>query len=80
MVSVREMNVGDTLHASDVEPPEGVKLACDPELLVATCSIVTAKTAEEVEQETPVAPEVIGEAEEEEPKEQAEESKEQETE
>lgn len=79
VVSVREMNVGDTLHARDVELPEGVELACDPELLVASCSIVTAKTAEEVEEETPATPEVIGEAEKEE-EEGAEESEEQKSE
>jgi len=80
VVSVREMNVGDTLHASDVELPEGVELACDPETLIVTCSIVTTKTTEEVEEETPAAPEVIGEAEEEQPREEGEESKEQKTE
>ena len=72
-VSVKEISVGDALHASDVELPEGMKLVSSPETLLVTCHLVAAaKTAEEMEEEAPVAPEVIGEEdkEEKEPSEQ----------
>jgi len=62
-VSIKEMGVGESIHAGDVALPEGVKLTSSPELLLATCHVVVeAKTTEEVEEETPAAPEVIREA------------------
>jgi len=62
-VSVKEIGVGDALHASDIELPEGVKLISPPETLLVTCHLVAAaKTTEEVEEEMPTAPEVISEA------------------
>lgn len=65
VVSVKELNVGDTLHAGDIELPEGVKLVSDPSSVLVTCSVVVAaKTTEELEAEAPAVPEVIGEAEE----------------
>jgi len=64
VVSVKDLNVGDTLHARDIQLPDGLKLVSDPEMLMVTCSLVTAaKTTEELEEEAPAAPEVIGEAE-----------------
>ncbi len=66
VVSVKDLNVGDALHASDVTLPDGVKLTSAPELLLVTCHLVTAaKTTEELEEEAPTAPEVIGEKKEE---------------
>jgi large subunit ribosomal protein L25 len=66
VVSVKEMNIGDSLHASDIILPEGVKLISPPETLLVTCHLVAvAKTAEEIEAEAPIAPEVIGEVKEE---------------
>lgn len=63
VVSVKDMDVGDVLHASDIELPEEVKLLSLPETLLVTCSLVAAaKAVEEVEEEAPAAPEVIGEA------------------
>lgn len=63
VVSVKEVGVGDTVHAADVELPEGVKLASDPGTLLVTCHLVAAaKTTEVLEEEAPIAPEVIGEA------------------
>ncbi len=63
MVSVKNMDVGDALHARDIKLPDGVKLVSDPELLMVTCRLViAAKTTEELEEEVPAAPEVIGEA------------------
>jgi large subunit ribosomal protein L25 len=62
IVSVKEVGVGDTLHAGQVELPAGVKLASAPDLVVVTCHLVAAaKTTEELEEEIPAAPEVIGE-------------------
>ena len=63
VVSVKEMGVGDTLHAEDIELPDGMKLVSDPSTLLVTCSVVAAaKTTEELEEEAPAAPEVISEA------------------
>lgn len=62
VVSVKDINVGDALHAGDIELPENVKLASPPETLVVTCHLVAAaQTTEEVEEEMPTTPEVIGE-------------------
>jgi large subunit ribosomal protein L25 len=61
-VWVKEVGVGDALHASDVPLPEGVKLISPPETLLVTCHLVAAaKTTEQVEEEMPTAPEVITE-------------------
>ncbi len=73
-VSVKDVGVGDALHAGQIELPEGVKLVSDSSLVVVTCHLVAAaKTTEEIEEEIPSAPEVIGERKEE----QAEPSKDQ---
>jgi len=65
VVSVKEMHVGDALHAGDIELPEGAILTSLPDTLLVTCRMVTvAKTTEELEEEEPLAPEVIGEEEE----------------
>jgi large subunit ribosomal protein L25 len=62
IVSVKEIDVGDNIHAGDVQLPEGVKLISDPQTLLITCSLVAAaKSTEELEEEVPVAPEVITE-------------------
>ena len=62
IVSVKEMNVGDALHAGDIQLPEGVKLVSFPDLLMISCHLVAAaKSTEEVEEEMPAGPEVIGE-------------------
>ncbi len=61
-VSVKELGVGDSLHARDIKLPDGVKLVSDPDLLIAACNIVAeVKTTEELEAEAPIAPEVITE-------------------
>ncbi len=66
-VSIKEMALEDTLHAKDIQLPEGVKLISPPELLLVTCHLVAeVKTTEELEAEMPVAPEVITEVKEEE--------------
>lgn len=67
VVSVKELHVGEALHAGDIELPSGVKLVSPSETLMVTCHLVAAaKTTEEMEEEMPTAPERIGEAEEEE--------------
>jgi large subunit ribosomal protein L25 len=64
VISVKDLDVGGTLHARDVTLPPEVRLVSDPEMLIVGCTLVAAaKTTEEVEAEAPVAPEVIGEAE-----------------
>ncbi|MEJ2700877.1 MAG: 50S ribosomal protein L25 [Sedimentisphaerales bacterium] len=68
-VSVKELHVGEALHAGEVELPSSVKLVSPSEMLLVTCHLVAAaKTTEEMEEEEPAAPEIIGE-----PKEGAEE-------
>ena len=63
-VFVKDVSVGDALHAGDVELPEGVKLASLPDTIIVTCHLVAAaKTTEQAEEEMPIAPEVISEAE-----------------
>jgi large subunit ribosomal protein L25 len=64
VVSVKDMNIGDSLHVRDIQIPEGLKLISDPERLVVSCILVIeVKTTEQIEEEAPPAPEVIGEAE-----------------
>jgi large subunit ribosomal protein L25 len=63
IVPVKDLNVGGVLHAGDIELPDGVKLLSSPETLLVACHLVTAaKTTEQVEEEMPAVPEVIGEA------------------
>jgi len=59
---VKDLDVGDSLHARDIELPEGVRLLSDESALVVACSVVAAMVAEGVEEgeEEPTAPEVIG--------------------
>ncbi len=67
VVSVKDVHVGSNLHAGEIELPDGVKLASDASTLLVTCHMVAAaKSTEQVEDETPTAPEVIGETKEEE--------------
>jgi len=61
-VSVKELDVGGVIHARDIELPEGMKLSTAPDTLVLSCHLVAAaKSTEELEEEMPVAPEVITE-------------------
>ncbi len=63
VVWVKEIDVGDTLHAGDIELPSGAKLLSPASTLLVACSLVAAaKSTEELEAEVPSAPEVIGEA------------------
>lgn len=61
-VSIKDLDVGDSIHAGEIELPEGAKLITNPETLVFNCHVVAAaKSTEEVEEEAPAAPEVITE-------------------
>ena len=63
VVLVKDIGVGDALHAGDIQLPDDVKLASSSSTLLVTCSLVAAaKSTEELEEEVPIAPEVIGEA------------------
>ena len=62
VVSVKDVHIGSALHAGEIELPDGIKLISSPDTLLVTCHMVAAaKTTEELEEETPAAPEVIGE-------------------
>ena len=60
--SIREVNIGDSIYAGEIELPGGVKLVTDPKALVMNCHLVAeAKSTEDVEEELPTGPEVITE-------------------
>lgn len=62
VISVKDLGIGDSIHAGDVELAEGVKLLTDPGALVLSCHLVAvAKSTEELEEETPAGPEIITE-------------------
>jgi large subunit ribosomal protein L25 len=62
VISIKDMRLGDALHAGGVELPSGVKLVTSAEMLLVTChTVAAAKTAEQAEEEAPAAPEIIGE-------------------
>jgi large subunit ribosomal protein L25 len=64
VVSVKDLDVGQSIYVRDVKLPEGVKLMSLADVIVATCRVLAeVKTTEQVEAETPVAPEVIRERE-----------------
>ncbi len=46
-VIVRELEVGDALHAKDIQIPEGAELKTDPEALVVICHETKAAASEE---------------------------------
>jgi large subunit ribosomal protein L25 len=61
VVSVKDLNVGGAIHAGEVPLPEGITLASAKDMLLVTChTVAAAKTTEEIEEEAPAAPEVIG--------------------
>jgi large subunit ribosomal protein L25 len=64
VVLIKDLGVGESIKASDVKLPEGVKLVSPPETTVVTCRIVAeVKTTEQIEAEAPASPEVIRERE-----------------
>jgi len=62
VVSVKDLDVGQSIYARDVKLPEGVKLMSLPDIILATCRVLAeVKTTEQIVAETPAAPEVIRE-------------------
>ena len=62
VVSVNDLEVGQSLHAGEISLPEGMKLVTDPNALILHCHLVAAaKSTEEFEEELPSEPEVITE-------------------
>jgi large subunit ribosomal protein L25 len=67
VVSIKDIGVGDALHAKDIQLPEGVTLVTDPEAIVLTCHTIAEEVAPAIpEAEAPTGPEVIGRKEKEE--------------
>ena len=65
--NVKELGVGQVIHAGDIKLPEGVKLLTDPQVIVISCHVMAEeKVAEVAEVEAPAGPEVIGQKEKEE--------------
>ena len=61
VVSVKDLGIGQNIHAADLKMPAGVKLISSPELLIVACSVVAAAKAVEGEEAEEVKePEVIG--------------------
>ena len=61
-IDVSHLDVHDTLHVSDIKVSEGIEILNDPELVLATVSIVKeeAEPAPAAEGEEPAEPELIG--------------------
>lgn len=69
VIPVKDLGVGEAIHAGDIKLPDGVKLVSSAETIIATCHVLAvAKTTEQIEEEAPVAPELIREKEPEEEK------------
>ena len=73
-VDVSHLDVHDLLHVSDINVSEGIEILNDPELVLATVSIVKeeAEPAPAAEGEEPAEPELIGKGKKEEEGEEAE--------
>ena len=64
VVSVKDLDVGQVIHAGEIALPEDVKLVMPAETIMVSCRVLAeVKTTEQVEAETPVVPEVIRERE-----------------
>lgn len=62
VVSIKELDVGESIHAGDIPLPTHARLITPAESVVLHCHPISkAKTTEELEEEMPLAPEVIGE-------------------
>lgn len=59
-VNINDLEVGETIHASDLEIPDGVKLLLDPETAIVTCFEARAEEEEEEGIAGGAEPEVIG--------------------
>ncbi len=64
--SIKEVHIGDSVHASDIELPAGMVLKTSSDALILTCHLVAAAVSAEDEavpegEEAPTSPEVITE-------------------
>ena len=50
-VDCSSLNIGDTIHVSDISVPEGIRIRTDPSIAVATISAPEAEEVEEPEEE-----------------------------
>ena len=65
-VLIKDLEVGESIHAGDIKLPDGVKLITDPSTVVINCHLLAAaKSTEETEEDAPTSPEVITEKKEE---------------
>ncbi|MFH1616244.1 MAG: 50S ribosomal protein L25 [Planctomycetota bacterium] len=61
-VSVKDVGIGDSLYAGNIVLPAGIELVSPSNLVIVTCHLVAAAVStEQLEEEMPSAPEVIGE-------------------
>ena len=64
-VSVKELDIGDNMHAGDIKLEPGINLITEPKTLIIACHLPTVKeeavVTEEEDQEQPSEPEVITE-------------------
>lgn len=61
-VQVNDLNIGDAVHAKDLELPEGAVLITDPEQVICSVTVVAEEEPEpEAEEGDSAEPEVIGE-------------------
>lgn len=60
-VDVAELNVGDSIHVSDIKVPDTIEIHESPEALVASVSLVKEEVLEPTVDEEATEPEVIGE-------------------
>ncbi len=62
VVSIKDLGVGQVIHAGDIALPEDVKLVMAADIIMVSCRVLAeVKTTEQVEAETPAVPEVIRE-------------------
>ncbi|MCK5172460.1 MAG: 50S ribosomal protein L25, partial [Planctomycetes bacterium] len=61
-VAIKDIDVGDSIHAGEIELPAGITLKTPSDALVLACHVVAAaKSTEELEEEASSTPEVITE-------------------
>ncbi len=75
-VNVNSLEIGQSIHAKDVELPEGAVLITDPDVVIAQVTELTEEAEEQAEEELPESaePEVIGKGKEAEEDQQEEQS------
>ena len=59
-IDVTNLNIGDTIMVADIQLPEGVVAADDPETVIATMRVLAEEVEEEPVEATEGEPEVIG--------------------